>query len=374
MNLYDFLRSKSTQARIYRHIVFWVVVYAFFILSVWMGFLTKESFVFSEMLPRFKSRFFVLITCILYTYGIVYLLLPRFLYQRKYSAFLLGVIVLTLLSYAATAFIMFTTTEVLKRATLLYAMWIQTINFLFLGPPVVGGLFLTGKVVKTYFEKMDEKVGLVKENANAELQMLKAQVHPHFLFNTLNNIYSFTLTKSPEASNLVIKLSDMLKYMTDECEHPLVPLEKELKVLKDYIDLEKVRYGNLKLEVTVQGRPEGKLIAPLLLIPFVENSFKHGSSKMLDAPWISLLVVIEDEWLCFFLKNSRPEDLNKHNSDDKGIGLANVKKRLQLLYPNNYNLDIEENESSFSVELKLPLHSEVLTMAPQIPKPVGAVQ
>ncbi|HEY1023915.1 MAG TPA: histidine kinase [Sphingobacteriaceae bacterium] len=355
MNRHDFFWSGTSSARYYRHIAFWVVIYAFFLLSVWMGFLTRESYQFSDMLPRFRSRFFVLLTCMAYNYIVVYFLIPKFLYRKAYLLFTVFVIGSTMVSYAGTAYIMHTSTEIFKKSTLVYAMWIHTMNFLFLGPPVVCGLFLAGKMIRSYFKKMEEKVVLVKENANAELQFLKAQVHPHFLFNTLNNIYSFTLSGSPEASGLVTKLSDMLRYMTDECEYPLVPLAKELKVLRDYIDLEKIRYGNLKLKVDIVGECDNKLIAPLILIPFVENSFKHGSSKMLQDPWIDLFISVDDDLLLFSLNNSRPDVPQKQNAEN-GIGLTNVKKRLQLLYPGRYELTIAENKDSFSVRLKLPLH------------------
>ena len=148
---------------------------------------------------------------------------------------------------------------------------------------------------------------LAKENANAELQLLKAQVHPHFLFNTLNNIYSFSLNQSPQAGTLVKKLSGMLGYMIHECEEKLVPLEKELKLIQDYMGLEKVRYGKrLDMQVEIHGDFENKFIAPLLMIPFVENSFKHGTSQMLQHPWIKLEITTVRNQLFFKLSNSKP--------------------------------------------------------------------
>ena len=162
---------------------------------------------------------------------------------------------------------------------------------------------------------------------------------------------------------LVKKLSDMLNYMTNECEHPLVPLHQELKILNDYIDLEKVRYGSrLNLKVEIQGDVRNKLIAPLLLIPFVENSFKHGSSKMLEHPWINMKIVIKQETLFFNLENSKPKDLPKLNGDN-GIGLKNVQKRLKLLYPGEHHLCITIQENAYQVQLQLPLQA-IKTPAP----------
>ena len=165
-------------------------------------------------------------------------------------------------------------------------------HFIINGPPVICAIFLTVKMLKNYYLKMQEKTSIIKESADAELQLLKAQIHPHFLFNTLNNIYSFNLDKSPLAADLVLKLSHTLKYMVNDCEAALVPLDKELKMLQDYIGLEKVRYGKrLKITADITGDSKNKLITPLLMIPFVENSFKHGASKMLEHPWIRMQII-----------------------------------------------------------------------------------
>jgi len=195
---------------------------------------------------------------------------------------------------------------------------------------------------------------LAKENANAELQLLKAQVHPHFLFNTLNNIYSFSLNQSPLAGALVKKLSGMLDYMIHECEEKFVPLEKELKLIQDYMGLEKVRYGKrLDMHVEIHGDFENKFIAPLLMIPFVENSFKHGTSQMLQHPWIRLEITTDASRLIFKLSNSKPS-LNSKKLNN-GIGLINVQKRLQLLYPHHHQLNINSTDETFIVEMQIML-------------------
>jgi LytS/YehU family sensor histidine kinase len=182
------------------------------------------------------------------------------------------------------------------------------------------GLFLGCQTLKNYYLRSEEKAGILRENATAELQLLKAQVHPHFLFNTLNNIYSFSLSRSPFAASLVLKLSDTLRYMITECEAPLVPLEKELKMLNDYIGLESVRYGTrLNVEIKFEGDTDDKMIAPLLLIPLVENSFKHGTSQMLEQPWIRMIINTRENDLEFHLSNSKPEKINTQDRNN-GIG------------------------------------------------------
>ncbi|MBD0333747.1 MAG: histidine kinase, partial [Chitinophagaceae bacterium] len=211
---------------------------------------------------------------------------------------------------------------------------------------------------------------LAKENASAELQLLKAQVHPHFLFNTLNNIYSFALNQSPQAGTLVKKLSNMLHYMVNECEQPQVPLEKEIKLIQDYMGLEQVRYGErLLMQVEVEGSYANQVIAPLLMIPFVENCFKHGASMMRGQQWIKLDIRVKGDELNFHLANSKSLQADKTNLK-KGIGLSNVRKRLELLYPGKHSLVMESTNDTYRVHLQLQLQPVSMqdTYAQQIPK------
>jgi LytS/YehU family sensor histidine kinase len=211
------------------------------------------------------------------------------------------------------------------------------------------------KYYKDWFKKQSEGEMLMRENKLAELQLLKAQIHPHFLFNTLNNIYSFTLTGSPKAEGLVNKLSGMINYITTEGEKSFVPVEKEIQLIKDYIGLEKVRYGDrLHMQIEIQGAYNDKMIAPLLMIPFVENCFKHGASVMRGRQWIRLSIHIKEGQLDFNLSNSKPPQAIGANNK-KGIGLANVQKRLQLLYPGRHFLKIESTGDTYNVYLQVSL-------------------
>jgi LytS/YehU family sensor histidine kinase len=216
-------------------------------------------------------------------------------------------------------------------------------------------MMLAIKYYKDWYKKQSEGEMLIRENKLAELQLLKAQIHPHFLFNTLNNIYSFTLTGSPKAKGLVDKLSGMITYITTEGEKSFVPVEKEIQLINDYVGLEKVRYGDrLQIQIEIQGDYKNKMIAPLLMIPFVENCFKHGASVMRGQQWIRLSIDIKEEQLNFNLSNSKPPQtlgiINK-----KGIGLANVQKRLQLLYPGRHFLKIESTSDTYTVYLQVSL-------------------
>lgn len=195
----------------------------------------------------------------------------------------------------------------------------------------------------------------MRETAYVEFQLLKAQVHPHFLFNTLNNIYSFALNKSPKAGQLLSQLSALMRYMIDDCETNLISLSKELSMLNDYIGLEKVRYGDrLDIQVDIRGDSGHLQVAPLLMIPFVENCFKHGASQVLDKPWIKLDILAHDNKLDFTLRNSRPPSAASTNGKN-GIGLSNIKKRLELLYHSHYKLDIYDAPDTFFVHMQVPL-------------------
>jgi LytS/YehU family sensor histidine kinase len=221
--------------------------------------------------------------------------------------------------------------------------------------PTIVGFALAIKLLKNWYLKQKEAAQVAREKINAELQLLKAQVHPHFLFNTLNNIYSFIINDSPAAPEAITKLSNLLRYIIYECNQPLVKLEKELTMIKGYIDLEKIRYGkSFNMSLQIQGDATNKMICPLLLIPFLENSFKHGASQMLTHPWVNLEIIIEDDTLYFNLSNSKPT-FSGEKAITKGLGLNNVKKRLAILYGGLHSLNIMEDAMSFSVSLKLPL-------------------
>jgi two-component system LytT family sensor kinase len=221
--------------------------------------------------------------------------------------------------------------------------------------PVIAGFAIIIKLMKRWWLIQKETEQLLQAKTTAELQLLKAQVHPHFLFNTLNNIYYFTLSGSRKAPEMIDKLSGLLHYILNECNQPSVQLQKEINMLRDYMALEKIRYGEqMNMIIDIQEEGSEKLIAPLLLIPFVENSFKHGTSKMLAHPWLKLQMTIENNMLHFSVANSRPQEAKPHVKKGN-IGLKNVKKRLELLYPGNHELNIVCEPGSFFVSLKVTL-------------------
>ena len=220
-----------------------------------------------------------------------------------------------------------------------------------------GGMTIAGfataiRLMKLWFIKKQEAELADKLRMKTELDLLKAQIHPHFLFNTLNNIHAFSYQGDQIATEMILKLSDMLRYVLYECQEAAVPLEGEIQLIENYMDLERVRYGNaLDLRVNIKGEAGNKRIAPLVLLPFIENSFKHGASKLLDQPWINLDITILPHTVRLRLVNAK---LAGKPSLSKGIGLQNVKLRLNALYADQAPLEIVDTGDSFLVKLEIP--------------------
>lgn len=196
------------------------------------------------------------------------------------------------------------------------------------------------------------------EKIALESRFLKSQINPHFLFNTLNNIYALSLKKSGQTSVIIDRLESLLHYMLYECKEDLVPLSNEFIFTQSYIDLEKLRHREERCEVKVNitGDAEKKMIAPLLLINFLENAFKHGTKTSFGKSWIYMDINVEPKKMHFVLKNSKPSQpaLYQGISEYKGgIGLKNVKRRLEILYPKKHILTINDNQDYFEVCLEL---------------------
>jgi LytS/YehU family sensor histidine kinase len=198
---------------------------------------------------------------------------------------------------------------------------------------------------------------LVKLQLETELQFLRTQVSPHFLLNTLNNIYALAIDKSSRAPKVIIKLSELMKYMLYETKVKRLSLEKEILCIQNYLDLERIRSGEkLEIEMEISGEIANKTIAPMLILSFVENAFKHGVNKNIKPVTVKISFHIEGDFLYFSISNPKPAitEFNKRIKSSGGIGLENVKKRLALGYKSNeYNLNIKDQKDIFVVELKI---------------------
>ncbi len=190
-----------------------------------------------------------------------------------------------------------------------------------------------------------------KERVEAQLSYLKAQINPHFLFNTLNSIYSLALQKSDKTAQAVVKLSGMMRYVTTETQHDFVSLDRDLTYISNYIDLQRIRLGDTaKVDFEITGDTQGKQIAPLILIPFVENAFKHGVNPEKDSN-IKVHIDLSDKSLSMIVYNKKVGGID----ESLNVGIENTRHRLNLLYPGRHTLTIEDNAIDFLVNLTLVL-------------------
>jgi LytS/YehU family sensor histidine kinase len=200
---------------------------------------------------------------------------------------------------------------------------------------------------------------LEKEHAQAALETLKGQINPHFLFNSLNTLYSLVLKKSETAPEMILKLSGFLRYILYETSASRVDLAKEISYMQDYMDLQKLRSGDqASITFKVTGDPSGKQIAPLLFLPLVENSFKHGIKGETGRTFVDILFSIGEEEIEFTTKNNHGTADAIPMSEAHGIGLENLRKRLEYLYPGKFTLETRDDGIVFFVKLIVPLQDE----------------
>ena len=366
MERYPFIFSNQFKYRIRRHFLFWFTWWIFQIILYGYTPILAGIVPADRLLSSAINGAFFLIPHMFMAYTLMYIVIPKFIIKAKYVYGALAVALVCLiagfLSGLIERFILNKIREDLFQhwghALLTRfrsnSIWLSLLAGL-RGGLTIGGLAAAIKLMKYWYVKEQRNLQLQKENTESQLQLLKAQVHPHFLFNTLNNIYAHTQGAAPVGSKLVMGLSDMLRYMLYECNQPFVPLAKELKMIKDYVSLEKIRYDNrLDIHLDIPKDTDDLEIAPLLLLPFVENCFKHGASHMIDQPWVSLFLSIENRMMKMKLVNGKAPGYEPKKSLS-GIGISNVRRRLELLYPEKFSLDIQEDDEVYIVNLKLEL-------------------
>jgi hypothetical protein len=355
MNLYNFIYTTAAFGRYYRHIAFWVARFLFVCAATSMnGYLLSDNPT-GDPEHTLLNVFISTVCEMIYTYTIVYFVVPRLLLTGKYTAFIAIFFVATLLTITGIIQIdHYINSGTVYSDLSLLSLWAMFWGYTGYGPPMVCGLFMVIKALKIYNKKAEEKEVLIRENANVKSQFLKAQVHPHFLFNTLNSIYSYTLNKSPYAGQLIDNLCGTMQYMMKDCEAALVPLEQELKMVGDYIELEKVRYDKrLTTSIEIDGEVKDKLIDPLLIIPLVENCFKHGASQIIGESRIKLHILIKESVIHVQISNNKPVHTNKTHKS--GIGLSNIRKRLEILHPGNHVFQTDCLTETFIVYMQIPL-------------------
>ena len=226
---------------------------------------------------------------------------------------------------------------------------------------VIGTIYVIALVsaIKLTYDWMNEKKrndDLQRIQLETELNFLKSQIQPHFFFNTLNNLYALVIKQSPNAANVVMKLSEIMQYVLYEVKEPKISLMKSINYLYSYLELEKLRYGDrVKSEISIDGNIDDVEIPPLLFLPFLENCFKHGTNHQED---IKVLIdfVVKDNFLFFTVTNNFVK--NDEKTPKHGIGIENVKRRLQLLYGSGYSLKTKSKGNEYIVNLKLPLYED----------------
>ena len=337
--------------RILSHILFWIFIVFFF------------TFIFGIR----KGEGYLKITQVLigtlpvdigFTYFILYFLIPRFLLNKRY------------ISFFAWLFISFSIVVVIEWTINFYVMypwvyedwekWKTSMHYLsgdafglYLSIGFVVLLASAIKLVKQWFESQQAKADLEIQNRKSELALLRSQVNPHFLFNTLNNIDALIRKDPDKASDSVMKLSGIMRYFIYEANTEKVPLQKEVEYLESFIELQRLRYKNTGfIAYTRTGESEGTLIAPMLFVPFVENAFKHGTRRNL-VPGITINLDMKPGLVRLEVWNYFEGNGNGNNHIGPGIGLANVEKRLQLLYPGNHRLEIEKQNERFYILLEI---------------------
>ncbi len=360
--------------RIAQHVFFW----CFYLLIYTGNYVQNDNY-----LAGLVTTLLYLPIHITFTYSQLYLFIPRLLLKKKITAYIIVTLLVThLLYFVNYVFYCFVIYPVMFKKTCHFFSWNSLWTLNPLEPKTVFSFFMifgiaaSVKLLKKWYYENNRNQTIAKEKLSIELEMLKAQVHPHFLFNTLNNLYSLTLTKSDKAPLTVSHLADLLRYMLYECNEKEVPLEKEVEMLRKYVELEKLRYGaRLDVSFSCSGNILGLKIAPLILLPFVDNSFKHGVSEEIDQCWINLQMHAQGNTFTFILSNSRSHDALSYKPG--GIGLQNIKKRLELIYRGNYNMIINEEAEMYSIKLQVGLSSvpeAVLAPGPAIlVQPIPAI-
>ena len=351
----------SPKYRVHRHVSFWLLW-----LFGWTCFLTM---IWSTFTDNFIRIVLWIPAFILFSYPVSIIAIRKLLLKGKYLAFVSSLIFWLVVGW-------FLSVYYLKyiSAPLLDLMKMPSGDDYawqcFLCVVTTAACFSSLSLGKQWLLKQREFLQAQQEKITAELQLLKAQVHPHFLFNTLNNIYSFSLDRSPKTPELILKLSSLLSYMLYDCKAEEVRLEKEVEIMKDYIDLEKERYGNtLDISWTVDGDIKDYFISPLLMLPFIENAFKHGASEQIEKPWMGVDIGVANNILKFKITNSKSEHISHNNN---GIGINNVKKRLEFLYPGKFELKIKDEGDFFAVSLMVKLSGSISAYTILHPAPVIA--
>ncbi len=346
--------ENKLKYRLIRHLLFWIIVLIYFTsYGLYYNILRHQFIAFTLYLPLY----------IVVTYTLLYFILPKVLLKKQYFlSLVLFIGLLTLYTFVMRIYYrnifpsIFGESEfgtIRGSLPFMLSVIVESDKFIIVNFPV---LFI--KAIKYWYLVEINNKELERKNMENKMAMLNAQLHPHFLFNTLNNLYTLALDDSKKTPEIIMKLSEVMRYIIDDYSELNVELGKEIEIIASYIEIEKLRYDDdLKITYTIDIPDEENskkiLIPPLLIFTFVENAFKHGASKSLDNAWINIEVVMKDAFLKIFIENSVDEDYKIKNR--KGLGLVNVQKRLELYYPNRHRYSANKLHNRFKVFLEIKI-------------------
>lgn len=350
LSMWNKKESRPYKITVWHHIIFWGLYFLFNTLR-WGSYFDDYDYSFKTNILSFASH-------IPLAYFNVYFLMPKLIYTRKYGWYGLSVlgclIVALVFRFYSTYYLVGSNVwpegpEPIDHITLNYAIQMM------IGELYVMSFVTAIKITIDWLQEKHKIHDLEKRQLVTELRFLRTQVSPHFFFNTLNNIYSLTLEKSDKAPQLVLKLSSLMRYLLYATRESTQPLLREIENIQNYVEIERVRFDNeLELDISVEGDFDDAKIAPMLLMPLVENAFKHGANKSLNEMEIKIRFQMIEDFLHFEISNSVPVPVNPELATEGGIGLQNVQKRLELGYPSqDYKFEIEKSETSFNVRLNL---------------------
>lgn len=350
MNWVDFknINKDLVKSNGFMHFSFWLLLYFFLVLIE-----DSDYPIWLLLVENLIDIFFYII--IVYV-NILYLI-PSYLQQKKPLIYLVTLILFVVLLSPIHVFASIMLFHNFPDRVELYLNEKEILTLINLFIAFSSTLY---KILMDWLVHQNEKVALQSQNLQSELRFLKSQINPHFFFNTLNNLYALTLKKSDLAPEIVLRLSEMMRYMLYESNVKQVPIEKEINYVKNYLELEKLRQGHrFDIHFNLTGDLRDQKIAPLMFIPFLENSFKHGLDNQIKNGFVNIDLNLKYNEIDMVIENSKPPSLppkpDKSDLKSGGIGLENVKRRLKLLYPNKHNLEITEKPHSFRVSLNIKL-------------------
>ena len=326
------------------HVLFWLLVFVMMLLAG-----PGNSISTLEVVRKLINlAFYILVVYINLGY-----LIPKFLSQKNFMTYCLLLLAMVAVFTPIKVLLLYITYDEVDPREFL----VMNQQYIFLLLFLIAGGSTVIKIISDWQRHQRDRKDLETQRMQSEIKFLKSQINPHFLFNTLNSLYALTLKKSDKAPEIVIKLSEMMRYMLYECNERRVPLYKEVNYIQNYLDLEKLRQsGQSDIQFKVEGQVTDQSIAPLIFIPFLENSFKHGLNHQLGDGYVHVIMKVLDNKLLLRILNSKPLQAPvPSDRSNGGIGLANVQRRLNLLYPNQYKLDILDSDKEHIVELSLDL-------------------